>query len=522
MKMRNESYNAKRRRRATVRALLLTVFLWPEPGVSAELTVEIFETASSLTIVLLATESITLDHESDGRRLLLRLDVPAESLELGQLSQQLPQWINGSSLGYDTVLLDAARDVRFDVVSEGNQITIELTAIENARVPDAVDAEGQLRLDVLESQLLAATGREASALALLRRLEETHPDHVDILSNRAGLENSYRRFRLADGLYERALELSPDNDDVRELRRETLGEHASRVRLDFDHKDVRGAQQESITRLSGHFLSNNYLRVGIEFETNDVEVNSMRFANGGFGSFRGRRQRGQLSLQYDFENGSLLGGALYGGHSGLGAGAYYDLPDEHGLTLFKADYRRPYWEFIEGLVGGGVRDRIEIRREQRLPGRMESQFTFGLNQYGVDETANVTRSVGMEGIVTLPLLKGNPFLALEYGFEAEYRTSIRTLMDNSGNEFSPIPLVSREVHAPSVLLAHQIRRSLRAEVFVGHSWDRFGGRGLFEGARVAYRPSWPLEIQVWFERRLNSIATEQVVNRIGAYAFRRF
>ena len=522
MKMQNESYNGKMPRSFIVPTLLLAVVLWPNYGVSADLSVRISETEGSVTIILLSSESIGFEHQVDGRELVLRFDGPIQSQQLQRLPQEIPLWVRGASSGYDTILIDTALDVHFVVDSEGREITIELTAMENPELPGVVDQGGLLRLDVLESQLLGVTGREADALRLVRRLGETHPNDIEILTNRAGLENHFRRFRLADDLYGRALELSPDNNDVRELRREARGEHASRIRLDFDHKDVQDAQQELISRLSGHVLLDNYLRIGAVVETNDIEVDNLRFADGDFGSFRGRRQRGEFSLEYDFRNGSGLGGAVYGGRSVLGAGAHYDLPDEHGLTSFNVDYRRPFWEFIEGLVGGGFRHRVDIRREQQLHGPIEGQFTLGLNRYGVDQVDDVTRSVGMEGRVTLPLLEGSPFLALEYGFEAEYRTSIRTLLDSSGIEFNPIPLVSREVHAPSVLLAHQVGRSLSAEAFAGYAWDRLGGKGPFGGARVTYRPAWHAEIQVWFERRLNSIATGQVVNRVGAHVFWRF
>jgi hypothetical protein len=58
--------------------------------------------------------------------------------------------------------------------------------------------------------------------------------------------------------------------------------------------------------------------------------------------------------------------------------------------------------------------------------------------------------------------------------------------------------------------------------FSGFAFDRLGGRGPFYGGRARLQLRGGFEAHAWFERRLNSVATGQVVNRYGAYFVRRF
>jgi len=80
-----------------------------------------------------------------------------------------------------------------------------------------------------------------------------------------------------------------------------------------------------------------------------------------------------------------------------------------------------------------------------------------------------------------------------------------------------LPLVSREVHAASVFGDINIEENLRAEAAAGYAVDRLGGRGPFASGRLTFRFLRHGEAQAWFDRRLNSIATGQVVNRFGGY-----
>jgi hypothetical protein len=82
--------------------------------------------------------------------------------------------------------------------------------------------------------------------------------------------------------------------------------------------------------------------------------------------------------------------------------------------------------------------------------------------------------------------------------------------------FYPIPLVSREVHAPGVSLFRRLGRSLRADCFAGFAVDRLSGSGPFLEARLSGELGRGFEGGIAFERRLNSVNTGEVVHRLSA------
>jgi hypothetical protein len=191
----------------------------------------------------------------------------------------------------------------------------------------------------------------------------------------------------------------------------------------------------------------------------------------------------------------------------------YGHTDSTGRLHLQVEYRRPFWEFVEGIAGYGTRDRAEFHRNQRLGRYLDARVTVAANRYGLNGDDNVARSAGLDGGLTFVFLRSNPFVAAEYAFDIENSRFVRP---------ETVPLVSREVH--SAILSSQVRlsRHVVAEGYGGYSWDRLGGRGPFQGGRLTSGGPGRLGFQISYDRRLNSIATGQMVHRAGAYIHWRF
>jgi hypothetical protein len=202
----------------------------------------------------------------------------------------------------------------------------------------------------------------------------------------------------------------------------------------------------------------------------------------------------------------------------LGSSLVFSHTDTTGTLYVGADYRKPFLEFVEGLLDGGTRDRVEIRREQRFKSAWIARAGAAGNRYGLKQQHNVASSLSFDaGLARIFEIDGQS-LAFEYTIDAEYR---RTPGVRSASAVA-LSLVDRQVHAASASGSVNFSSLAKLDSFAGFAVDRLGGRGPFYGGRFALLLPGGFETHAWFERRLNSVATGQVVNRYGAYFLRRF
>jgi hypothetical protein len=299
-------------------------------------------------------------------------------------------------------------------------------------------------------------------------------------------------------------------------------EQASRIRVDEEHKTVPGRWSEQLTRISGQVRVSEALRLGASYDFNNVQINSVQRTSGKEEPFEGMRHRGELYAQTDFENGVQLRGSVYGAQSTIGGGFYFSMPDSAGRTSIQADFQRPFWEFVEGMVDDGVRDRLEIRRQLTLGRRISSWAAVSVNRYGISRDPNVAESIGGEGGFRFFILLTNPYLTLDYGFDGEYRQRIETRNSAAGLSFNPIPLLNREVHTLSAALGSEMAPNLRADGYGGFAYDRLGGKGPYFGVRLTYDTPSDFGAQLWFDRRLNTVNTGESINRFGGRLLWKF
>ncbi len=487
-----------------------------------EITVRTEVTPEAARIIFTWLEPVSFQTSVMGRELVLQFERAIEAPQIEGLSKQAPAWIEGASAGYDTVLLLASRDVDYHVEGVGNEVIVSLATSVSAVLPSSGEGEAaQLRLDLLQARLLSDTGQEAKALQSLRQLAAEHPKNVSVLAGLADIENRLGRWQRADTLYRQALQYEPSNQDLLQARAGLLREKAPRVQVETERKMVENRQREQIVHTAGHgFLASN-LRIGFVLDQNFLDVKQIRSADGKVGSFAGFRQRGEVYLEKDLENGSWIRGSLFAGRSDVGLGFEYAARDTRGESGLRLDFRRPYWEFIEGVVNGGMRDRLEFRRRHRLLPRLSGNLAAALNRYGIAGDSDAAISLALESSLSYTVTMSRPLVAVEYYFDGESRRSLHMRIGTDGSRFAPLPLVSREVHAFQVVVANPIGRHLRAEGFAGFAWDLLGGQGRFYGGRLAYDTR-HLGAQVWFDRRLYTVLTSEKVRRLAASFFWRF
>jgi tetratricopeptide (TPR) repeat protein len=442
---------------------------------------------------------------ADGRELLLQFNRGIDIQDSEALPKQLPLWVEAVTLGFDTMLIRSSRDVTYDVRAEGNSVVIRLNAIANSQAENSKDdVEGERRLQLLRAQLLIARRQNGEAEQLLEKLVAAHPGDISALSSLAQVEQQAGRWQRSSSLYDQILQIDPRNEEARELRSEVLADHSSRIGGEAEIKNVSGDRTEQISRISAQTLLKSDLSLNTSLDENHTTSGTSTY----------NRQRGEVSLRKDFQDGSDLHFSAFGSRDQAGGGLGYRHTDSGGDFNFQADYRRPFWEFRETIVGYGVRDRAEIRRNQRLGQSFDGRFTLAMNRYGVDGIDNAARSMAYDGAISWAM-HSNPYIALEYSVDKE---SVGHFQQNT------LPLVSREVHAGTIDTQFHLSRQLLAEGSFGFVRDRLGAhaQGPFMGGRLTRGGSSRLRLQVWFERRRNSVETGQIVNLAGATLNWRF
>jgi hypothetical protein len=469
--------------------------------------------ADKLRIRLLWPSPVESEASTDGRELLLRF---ARSAEIGGLDRLTAEsdWIEGASGGFDTLLLRAARDVAFSVGASENELIITLSRTTSpAGENGAGEPNSQKRLDILEARLQGETGRFREAWDGLQRILAEDPEDPDALTALANLELQAGQWRRAEVLYNRALVRMPGNEDVLEARARLVREQGSQAAVGFAWKSVEDGWQESLVRASGQVRLGDSLQTSFAGDLDYVVTGAVRRADGTIGTFNDLRRRAEVSIQHTLERGYRFSGSFFLDNWNKGFGLAMTAPDLHGRTRVVAEVRRPYWEFLEGLLDGGFRSRIEIYRDQRLTQRWNGWIAAALNGYGLGPLGNTAGSAGMSGGLNYLFAKA-PNLTLQYGFDGEYRTWIRSVAGPGGAPFAPIPLVSREVHAIDLAAGYNLARRFRVDGFAGFAVDRLGGTGPYLGLRITGEVSKRLEVQGDYERRLDSVNTGSVVDRM--------
>lgn len=187
-------------------------------------------------------------------------------------------------------------------------------------------------------------------------------------------------------------------------------------------------------------------------------------------------------------------------------------PDSKGTTALEFSYRQPYWEFMETLVNGGTRHRIETRRETRHGTRLNSRFTAGWSRYDLPSFRGAARSVTVEAAVNYRLTRRRDIVA-EYSLDAEHALSANQ---------QRLPLRAREVHAGALLAGAPLTPRLRVEGSAGVAYDRLGSKSPFGSIGLAYDTRRHFTAKFGLERRLYFLDTSRTVNRLSGHLLWRF
>ncbi len=434
------------------------------------------------------------------RDLLLQCDRAIEAPPMAEVVTELKSWIGWISNGYDALLIHAVRDSNFTVSSIGaRQITIQLTPLETERT---AEESNTFLPAILNSRLLAATGKPRAAENVLRQSLTAHPGNGQLLSELAELELRAKRWRYAADLYLKALLDQPRNEDLSAFRTKILREHGPSVSYEANARTLQADHSEFVTSSSADWALSLPTKLGFRIDQNHFRSLEPSQRNAGTHV----RNRVEGSVQHDFLNGSIVNAALVTNGQETGGRVSYSRPDMDGTTSIETDYGIPFWDLLSSLEGNGLRDRITAGRVQQVSRKITAQFNASLNRYRMANEV-LARTYGANAGVNYVVRRQSPTIEVDYLVDIEKYAGHRP----SG----AFPLSNRNVHALGSAVATPIGRKTELFASGGMSFDIDGGKGPFIAARFNRHLTNRLSAEVWTERRHNSILTGRVVTSVG-------
>jgi Tfp pilus assembly protein PilF len=380
---------------------------------------------------------------------------------------------------------------------------------------------GGARMAMLRVQLLSATARQSDALTLVHDLAGANPATANVISTMGLVEQSVGRTRRAQELFDQAVRMDPDNEDLLGSRAAFEQERRPQFRGEGEIRRIQSAQSEHLVRIQGGRRLSPSVRFQFSIEQDRASIRSLQFVDGHTGAFAGIRRRGGAALDWESDGGTRVTGSLFAGNSTVGGGAAINLPNPKGISTIQLEFNRPYWDIPESLAQEGVRDRIEVRREATLSPHVSVRGGAAANRYRLPGAPAAANTLAAAGGVNIRLMR-QPQVSFDYSFDGEYRVSGTNSYETGRGRFQPLPLVSREVHAAAVQIEKRIASGWVAQAAAGMAVDRLGGRAPFWSAAASYDVSRDFGARLDFDRRLYTMNSTRNVTTFRAGLWWRF
>jgi tetratricopeptide (TPR) repeat protein len=409
-----------------------------------------------------------------GREMMLEFDNSSEELQHFErhANERDYPWLNYAARSYDRVLISAKDGYRLHLqpLSGGYEITPTRMAGQSGLEKGSPLAA---RYTMLQARLDLETGQHHHASESLNELLPYYSENDTYLGYAANAEYFNGRWRRALQLLDVAMERTPENEDIQRLYRDIYLRHSQHVLIDHEWIKI-GDSDQHVTTLAGLAFIDDAWEIGMSLQNNEIEAEGVTLIDGRVGDVDRSRQRGEIFLAHESLDGTRTKASLYGNNKTLGAGVAFSWYHELGQTMIEAEYHRPNWLFVEGVLGHANRDRIALGHQYRPNPLWLIGGKVGYNRYNFDGVDDVARTITLTGSVTRQLRESSPYLAVNYSLDGEYEQDSKSFIDQNGNSFTPLP-VEREVHTGSLLYNEQFGEDTSVELQGGYSWERLGG-----------------------------------------------
>lgn len=395
-----------------------------------------------------------------------------------------------------------------------------------------VQRQEQLRLQLLYARIEQDSGRMDKAKERVAILKKYYPGDPQLLSYEASLASASGQNAKAINILRQAQMSAPDNEDIplqiTNLRRANASSTVNYVKLDHTYRGL-GDNRENITTLEGAARVAESAEVGFNVQNDFLSTeNTRRASDGAIGDYDYTRQRGELYAAHHFDSGERLQASLFGNNETAGAGGYLGFSSALGRSELLGEYHRPYWDFVEAVAEHATRDRVGVKHFANLSPTTSMGLEASVNNYNIEALDDV-RKTSLLRLSLIQQLQGQtesqPYFGVGYGFDGEYKMGTpKTLFDSLSNEYSPFPLVNREIHSLTGIYQNDFNSRLtHLRLVGGAAYDRFGGAfsPLVDG-RIAHDVTDRVQIGAHGRYAMETSNTDNRLFDIGADVMYKF
>ena len=382
-------------------------------------------------------------------------------------------WLSYTQEGYKETMIVAKPGYRLRVMNSADGTTWIHPEKQEDQFETVAQRNYTIRNELTSARYNIETGNEYKAAKATKKLVKEHPQNPEVLGFAANIQNFVGNWPYARTLVNKAHTLQPENEDIIALQRGIEREHASTVYIDGEWRSLAD-NNEFITTIGGEYDINDNTQIGIVVQNDSVDSEQLTLPDGRIGEFSDQKQRGELFLRRFNEDGDLSQISVFANNDTPGIGLYHAFINPLGNTRLGAEYHRPNWEFVEGVLSDATRDRLFVGHRKAFPNRITADVEVGYNRYNVEDFDNVSDTATITAIVSRQVLD-IPYVAVGYGLDAEYEIDEENGINENGVAFQRFPMDSREVHALTVFGNHQFDEDTVAEGFASYGYDRISG-----------------------------------------------
>lgn len=444
---------------------------------------------------------LSFSRKEDCNALLVAFNQPIDSPDLLHIQDKLGFIIKRFSNGYNTIYFVPKRPVSYQAEVCGQNFILEI-------IPDYYYPVEETRLlKVAYARLLVEKRYYKAAFYILSQMLLEYPDDKDFLVLYATLEGLLPRWQRQYQILYGVTQQNPLDADIRLLMYEAYSPHSSYISVERQLQRTVGLAAIQRYQLQGEQIMRmdlfHTLYAGAQFQLYRGHVGLIVNNQGNTEGFRGTRCQGNVYVRNEWAEGSHLTGVLYDQEGAVGVlgEAGFLLPSIQGGVNVITYWHRPYWAIFEALAFNGREDMFKVQMYSLYNRYFSFQLEAGAHRVGITGTPNGFSAIMASCQVFINLRVGNPIIAFNYGFDADYVTNEKVKIGISGNKYNPVPYVSFENHSVRAYLFYIWRQRWFITLFGGETFNRLGINARTYGASVKYsKPvpcGWELELSAY-------------------------
>lgn len=408
------------------------------------------------------------------------------------------------------------------ISSNDNEETFYRFVPASEEVSSFQQTDETLRLQLLYARIELENGDRSAALNRLGIMKQYYPNNPELMGYTASIESAGGNYNKALQLLNQAQELTPQNEDIAQLKKNINRVHGQHVKIDHEWRRI-GNSDEQITTLAGKASIDATTEVGMVLQNDEIDASQVRrTSDGAIIDEEYSKQRGQLYLNSYTDAGSRHQFSLFGNSSDVGAGYAYAFNNSLGRTDLIVDYHRPYWDFTQAVIEDANRDRIGLTHSAQLS---ESISFFGetsLNRYNLQGEADAASSYLLRMSFVKKIRDAQPYFGVGYGFDGEYMIDKERRRTAANVEYASFDLTAREIHFISAIFQHAFTQSLTGDLVAGYAFDRLGDHGPSVEGRLTQELTDSIEAQARFRYGLETNNSDDNASTVGGHLLWRY